>query len=175
MVSPSEEEISAPIVRVCQIIVFALVTGVSMFMAITYFVIRPAGKAAAPPPNPILTYYVAPAFVGTNLLLAVLVPGILVARIRRQLADKRPADTPGEDLGPLLRIYQTKLIIGAALCESAAFFALICYIIEGLIVAIPIALLALAGVVFHFPTINRVSLWIDQQRELIEQERRGGF
>jgi hypothetical protein len=173
MVSPSGQAIIAPVVRVGQIIVAALVGGVLIFLVVALALGRAPANLAGAPPKLILTYYVAPVVVGTNLILAFVLPGQMVARVRRQLARDAESIKPDEDLQPLLAAYQTQMIVGAALCESAAFFASICYLVEGAMIAIPVALLALALVAFHFPTARRVEQWVDLQRELIEAERHG--
>jgi hypothetical protein len=68
-------------------------------------------------------------------------------------------------------VYQTQLIIGAAIDEGAAFFAGIAYLIGKNSIALGAAILLLAGLLARFPTRERVARWIEHQREKLILER----
>jgi hypothetical protein len=174
--SPMEQEFIAPMVRTGRIIIGALIAGVLSFLLLVIFVIRPAAHAAGPQ-RTFLSYYVVPPFVGTTLILAAWIPRLITARVRRTLAQipELNVNNPREDLGPLLGAYQTQMIVGAALCESGAFFAAICYFLEGSPFVLVVALIALAALASHFPSATSVEQWVDEQRERIERQRHGGF
>jgi hypothetical protein len=71
-------------------------------------------------------------------------------------------------------VYQTSLIIGAALNEGPAFFALIAYMVEGLPAILGVAAFLILGVAARFPTRARLEQWIDAQKELLIQEQQAG-
>ena len=73
------------------------------------------------------------------------------------------APTPGErsdaattPLTGLPAAFLTQLIIGAAMNEGAAFFALVAYLIEKNPIALGLAVVLIAGVITRFPTAGRV-------------------
>ena len=82
-----------------------------------------------------------------------------------------PAAVPPDDAGKLLFVFQSKLLIGAALLESAAFFAGIAYMLEGTTLALLLAILFALLVALQFPTRFSVEQWLDQQLRLLEEER----
>ena len=53
----------------------------------------------------------------------------------------------------LLSLFQRKTIVGAAMIEGCAFFAAIVYLLEGGFVSLGLALVLLAGLAAHFPTV----------------------
>jgi hypothetical protein len=69
------------------------------------------------------------------------------------------------DAGKLAMVYQTQLIIGAALNEGVAFFAAIAYLIGKNPIALGLGILLVGGLIARFPTKDRVELWIDRQQE----------
>jgi hypothetical protein len=73
--------------------------------------------------------------------------------------------------GGLLALYQTRLIVGAACLEGAAFFVLIVYMLERSPWALCAAVAMILGVAAHFPTRQRVQEFIDRQTALLEEER----
>ena len=85
-----------------------------------------------------------------------------------------PAPVPPDDAGKLLAVYQTALIIGAALLEGATFFLAIAYFLEGQILSLIVAGVLMGLLVARFPTRSRVAGWIDRELERIDQERQGG-
>jgi hypothetical protein len=187
-----------PITRICQIIVIALIMGVSIFLLITLFLVPAAinpgpapaaggpGAPALPPldgPGVPLITYLAVGMGITGLVLSFIIPGVVVASARRQIAKgtwapmsdptKSGKIYPAGDTGKLAVVYQTQLIIGSALCESMAFFAAIAYMLERNPLALGMALILLAAIAVHFPTRGRVNTWIDQQQSMLQTERQG--
>jgi hypothetical protein len=108
------------------------------------------------------------------LVLSFVIPGLVVSQTRRQIA-KGTAPKIGkseeEDAAALLPIYQTQLIVGAALLEGGAFFATIAYMLERNMMALGLAGVLLAVLLTRFPTIARLRSWLDRQVELLHQER----
>ena len=172
-------------VRVLQIIVGALVAGVVFFLMIVLIICPPANLA------PGMLTAVAVIFAGAMLITYPVVLRIPVATACRQIlagtfriVDSWKCGSLGtSDLGAsdrgiglsdvqcLLSLFQRKTILGAAMIEGCAFFAVIAYFIEGGFVSLGLAGALLAGLAAHFPTLSRVTGWVDRQIELLEQER----
>jgi len=75
------------------------------------------------------------------------------------------------DLARLWYVYMTKTIIGAALLEGAAFFAIIGYMLDNSPVELVCAVVLIVGTAAHFPTVDRVCRWIESQMRLIDEQR----
>ncbi len=191
-----------PLVRTCQIIIGALITGVFFFLLITLFithVIMPpaapvggmavgAGAIPIPAPGggslplPLITL-IAVAFGIMNLAMSFVVPKLVVDQGRRKTALEGPDAVAKSDptgpkqlypagyTGKLAVLFQTQLIIGAALLEAAAFFAVIAYLLERSPIALLTALVLLGVMFTRFPTGDRVNNWLDQQLSLLQEER----
>ena len=71
----------------------------------------------------------------------------------------------------LAQLYQTQLIVGAALLEGAAFFAGIAFMLERDPIAAGMALVLLAVLAARFPTRDRIEAWLEQQLGLLQEER----
>jgi hypothetical protein len=150
----NDPDVLEPITRTCQIIVSALIMGVTSFLIIVLFLvptaINPApapaaggpGAPALPPlagPGVPLMTYLAVGMGLAGLVLSLIIPGVVVASARRKIAKDtwtptaindptQPAKLyPAGDTGKLAVVYQTQLIIGSAICEGMAFFSTIAY------------------------------------------------
>lgn len=164
--------------RTTQIISTALTGGVAFFAAIVLVLStqQPRGDA---PAVPILTYAAA----GVALLAVVLrtvVPGLIAAQARQAIVNRDASRVPQPavhnaaelgDVAPLMGMFQTRLIVGAALLEGGAFFCLVAYLLERQ----PLALIA-AGVLFcfllgQFPSVARVTGWIETELSTVDQLR----
>jgi hypothetical protein len=187
-----------PITRTCQIIVVALAMGVLTFLAIVVLLDvgpgNPApgqggqgiGGASLPLPGggslPLMTALaVVLGIIG--LVMSFTVPRVFVAGVRRTIAREAPPRTtaakasepaqvyPAGDTGRLLPVYQTQLIMGAAINEGMAFFAAIAYMLERHPIALGTAIVLLGGLVARFPTADRVNAWLDRELSLLQAER----
>ena len=191
-----DQDAIRPFARQAQIIVGALIAGVSFFLAIAFFLdlgIKPrtagpgaAGNPAAGQPTdsmPILTY-TAVAFAAVVVPMSVIVPGLVTKQERIAIAaGKFPSaansaatpgaspDTPISAVGRWSKAYLTQLIIGAAMIEGVAYFAGVAFLIEKNPIAMGVALLLVAGVVALFPTVNRIERWIEQQQEKLREDQ----
>jgi len=191
-----------PIIRTCQTIVGAMIMGVATFLAIALFVtqvaVNPApappgggagGAAIAAPGDSSLSVITCLA-VASGLIVLVLsfvVPKINIARARRQIALAGPIATtegvpsepkqlyPAGYTGKLAQLYQTQLIIGAAMLEGAAFFATIAYMVERNPIALATAIVLLGALIARFPTSDRVNAWLDRQLGLLQEERQSAI
>ena len=113
-------------------------------------------------------------------------PTIVVRKGRRQIARgtfslpqtrEAPLQGPREELeqmgdaGRLFVVYQTKIIIGAAMIEGVTFFMLIAYLVERQTVVLRIAVALILAVAAHLPTRSGVIHWIEDQLRFVEEER----
>lgn len=164
---------------VMRLILGALAVGITGFLIVVVF-IRASGGAKPPANFPLITYI----GLGWALLLLpvqALFPRLIVDRAARgrALAQGTPlgpnaASPPLSERGAWYAVYQTRLIIGAAILEGGAFFLLIAYFLEGALPGLAGALVLLAVLITKFPSRTRVDSWIDQQQELIQQQRMSG-
>jgi hypothetical protein len=100
-------------------------------------------------------------------LVALVLPRTLEASLRRQ------AGPHAEDPGRLWTLYQTRLILVAALLEGAGFMQAIFYLMEGQTFSLAVALVLLAWLALLFPTRAGVEEWVERQQELARQGRWG--
>ena len=75
------------------------------------------------------------------------------------------------EAGRLAFVYQTKTIIAGALLEGCAFFLLVVHMIEGSPISLGAALALILALAMLMPTRGRIVRWIENQLELLEQER----
>ncbi len=196
----NDPDVLEPITRNCQIIVSALIMGVTIFLLITLFLVPtainpgPAPAAGGPgapnmpqlagPGVPLLTYLAVGMGVA-GLVLSLIIPIVIVTSARRKIAKgtwtpmSDPSRSgkiyPAGDTGKLAVVYQTQLIIGSALCEGMAFFATIAYMLERSPLALSMALFLIASLAVRMPTRNYVNAWIDQQQSMLQTERQADF
>lgn len=189
MATAEDRDFIARTTRTSQIIIGALAMGLVFFIAIATLVPfqgvggPPGGPVA--PPTPIFTY-MAFALGIPGFLFSIIVPKVIATAERRKIARGtwgQPADSQvkaskdfseGNDTAKLIAVFQTQLIIGAALNEGPAFFALIAYMLERNPLSLGLAVFLILGVAVRFPTQIRVEQWIDNQLQLILQERQFG-
>jgi hypothetical protein len=160
-----------------QIIVIAMLIGCAFALVILASIRsqRPALPADA---APVFTY-VGLAFALITGVLSFVMPAVITAGARIRIArgtfgDPRIA-VPPDDTGKLLGVYNTALIVGAALLEGPTFFLAIAYYLEGQILSLVVAGVLLGALATRFPTLLRVTTWLDSQMGLIERERQGNI
>ncbi len=179
------EEIVRP-VRLLQIVTVALTGGCVVFLAMALFMrLGGNGPAQAAAEEPMLVYVVL-VFAAAMLLARAVVPAWLVSAARRKIAEgtwKPPQQASGNspipdeflaktgDAGKLCYVFTTKTIVGAAMFEGAAFFALVAYFVEGTTLSLAVAAVLIVAVALHFPTPGRVVGWIERQLSLLDQQR----
>lgn len=174
-------------VRVMQIIVGALVTGILMFGGVATTIVMSKGNpkniAGAVPPNPVveaplanqgLENGVAPgpfglpvvatlaAAMSVMMLLArFIIPSVMVQKSIQDMASRTSVESLNK--ADFVPIYQTTLIIASALLEGPALFNLIAFIIEQQIWSLGLAGVLALGMVAGFPTVDRVDGWTEEQ------------
>lgn len=177
MVTDLQRECLKAMARTMQVIVLALAAGVITFGVIAA-VIGPEAPGNAQQ-GPSIIAYLAGAVACVALVASIAVPALLVANARRRIVAGRPAmpnpklTIPPElgNVGPIAVVYQTRLIVGAAILEGAAFFNLIAYLLEGQLLSLVAAGVMLAALLSLFPTPSRLEDWIENQLRVIEQLR----
>ena len=157
----------------------ALIGGPLFFLAIIVFVIK-AGHpfSAAPWQVTVPMGLMALVFAGMLLVLSFVIPDLTAANNRRQLArGNLPAAVSSSVKGPISEtlalavIYQTRLIVGLALLEGAAFFCMIVFLLEGSALSLIAALVLLLVEATRFPTEPGLSGWIEDQRSQMIADR----
>lgn len=149
-----------PIVLTMQIIWFAMLMGVTAFAVIAVFILD--GQPVA---EPIISYVA----VGCGAL-AIVASNVVPAVVGRQLAAQRlskvTADDPLEDISRgLATVFQTKLIIGLAILEGAAFFTLVAFQIERQQFALAATVALWFLLLVRIPTPSRVNDWCQRVYE----------
>jgi hypothetical protein len=174
MNTPEEDTRLTVCLRVTRIIISALVIGVVVCGVVFVAMRQQQNQPAAA--DPFITY-IALGFAAFQVMLQAVVPGLMTTGLRRQIAaGKWPPANPGrpvppDDLGKLCGLFQTRLIVGAALVEGAAFFLLIAYFLEGSELALAGAGVMLALLLVRFPTRPGLESWLSDQHELLRQDR----
>ncbi len=151
----------APQVRVMQIIVGALTSGCIAVM-VTMFLLR--GDKAPQPAMPTLTY-LGLAFSGAAVLARIFLPRLIANQARSGITARDEASV----VAALLPVFQTRLIIGAAILEGAVFFLAIAYMLEGQSLALGVGAALTLGIATQFPTTGSVSNWLTEQHDLLRQ------
>ncbi len=136
--------------RICQIIAAALMLGVICFSFVAFTV------AKNPPATMPIISMVGAGFAGIATIVRFVLPQIMVAGMTRNL---KP-DEPGI-LHRLASLYQTKMIIGMAVLEGAAFFNLVGYIVERQIWSYGVVAALLTIMAISFPSQTQFENWAE--------------
>jgi len=175
------KEAVAPVTRVAQIILAALILGCLTFGAIAVF---QAGQFGGQPgPIPKLMTYLAIGFAVVALLARAVAGSVIAATGRRRIAEGTwsPASQAGPvnrelieqtgDAGKLAAVFMTRTIVMGALLEGSTFFLLIAHLIEATPESLIGAAVLVLGLVISFPTHGRMVSWIEEQLHEVEQQR----
>jgi len=174
--SISDENVLLPQrILTMRIILGALIAGCLAFMAVAVVVRQ--GMQGAPPDLPIMTY-LSFAFAVVDTAISFFAPDFFIAAERRKMIHGMPLNAPeasnsSADFVKLIGLYQTRMIISAALIEGCVFFFIIAYLLEGYLYCLFGALVLLGIMATKFPNRDGVERWVEAQRELQQQERAG--
>jgi hypothetical protein len=129
---------------------------------------NPAPGAAAQEPSPLdlILTYLSVGVAATLLPVSFILPNIIMTQRHRAAAVPKP--TPGGEVltpspGPApnsAAAFQTSAILGGALAEGPAFLAGVAYLIAHNPIALVVFFVALATLIFRFPTRERAERWI---------------
>jgi hypothetical protein len=115
--------------------------------------------AATQPPTGTTLSLIAAVFAMAMLAAHVVVPSLVARPAKPQRAE--------DDGAGLCGIYQTRMIIGLALLEGAAFFNLVACLVEHNWWSLVIAGCLVVWMLALFPTRTRVEQWIENQRAFL--------
>jgi hypothetical protein len=159
-----------------QIIQAAIVAG-ALIYAIIALVMRQGGIMRGHGGQSIISYVMA-AFAATALIQFPIITRRIIKENRKKIADRVPSTGSTElkstsDTAALLASFQTQMIIGAAILEGATFGLIVAFLIEATSWTLIGAIVLTAVNAFQLPTRIRLERWLDEQRELIQQESAG--
>jgi hypothetical protein len=143
--------------HVCRIIAGALIAGPLIFAGIAHV----SGLGQPPQPGSEIIGYIAVAFSVIDLIASFIVPTVVANQTLAQLAAKGSELTTKDYFG----VYQTRMLIRAALLEGAAFFCCIIYMSSRLWWTLATALFLVLVMAIVFPTRGRFDDWIRERRE----------
>lgn len=149
---PSNEPTIEPALLTCRIIAGALVFGVVTFAAVA-IVLRLGDPPAA------------------AMLMSLIAAGIAVAAAgaRQVMVGVLSGGTgTSQGVGPSgsLALYQTRMIVGLAILEGAAFFNVVAYILEGHWWSLAVTAGLVALMLTAFPTRSRLCQWVADREQL---------
>jgi hypothetical protein len=162
-------------VQVMQIIVFALTLGV-VFFGVTVVVARGVPAEAFRANGPLLGW-IAVGFTAAILAVRPVALAVMTAAARKGKATNFGTGAHAASAPPFIRelqqrlpmvarwiqAYQTRLIVGCALLEGAAFFNLVACFAEPWIGNLAVAGVLVSMLLLQFPTRDRVVDWVGQQ------------
>ncbi|MGH7202531.1 MAG: hypothetical protein ACREJB_18135 [Planctomycetaceae bacterium] len=166
----SAERRARQMVLTMQIITGGLMFGPLIFGAIAVII---AGDA---PPQEGPVSLIGMAFFALSLLLYAIVPRFIgrsavstVGKDRdaREIGEPTRVDTGPEKRLPFYAAYQTRVIIGFALLESAAFFNLVAYMFEHHWWSLSLAAVPVLIMMAAFPTPRKIDRWAETQRQRV--------
>jgi hypothetical protein len=160
-----------------QIIIGALSMG-NLVFAVISLMLRDWGQKPAADRTPLITY-LGLGYAAVMTVIHIILPNRITTNARRARArqvirfDKGDPSADGLDAESfdLLGLYQNQLIRRAALIQGSAFFLLVAYIVEGQPIALLVAGLLLLRLLSMIPTQTRVERWLNEQRELLAEDR----
>ncbi len=164
------------LIRTGQIIVGALAAGVLFFLVI---VIGVLGSPMRPlDPQAVVSLVMAAlaiACIPARLIVPVLIVNVGCQKIARG-GRTSPSHTvhatlPNTDEGNLLQLFMTKLIVGCAILEGAAFGNLVAYMLEGQLYSLALAIVCTIGMLAAFPTRSGVDEWLERHVRRVKELR----
>jgi hypothetical protein len=182
------DELFARRVRTMQIMAAALIGGVVIFAAIVLYLVDqdgPRGQVPAAGDLPILSV-AALVMLGISVPLSLFVPNIILRSALQRIAAGAPTPPAARtcvetdptqhasDESRLLQARQTTTIVACALLEAAGMMAALAYLVEGQSFALTTTAVAVAFMLFQFPTQRRVRDWLERHLALVAELRQLG-
>lgn len=147
-------------------------TGIFLFAAIVLFI-----GDTRENPSPSVVTYIRLGLAGLQVILSVIVPHVIASGHRKRIAAGTWKSQPGfydktdTDEGKLAVAYRTATSVGCGILDGAALLALITYLLQGHIANLIVAALILIGVAWHMPLDDRVTAWVENQLQIINDDR----
>jgi hypothetical protein len=143
--------------------------------------LRSQQQANAPQDSALLLSYVGILGAASAIAMWLIIPRQIVARSRQELSEGKtptiadyrgPALTEGaRQIQPLVAMHQTRLIVGCALLEGAAFLNVVAYMLEGQLMNLVAAGLLVLMIVTQIPTAGRLISWVEDDLSAIDRMR----
>lgn len=152
-VPPPDDRAVASMLVTCKIIAGTLIFGVFAFGAVAI-----ALRLEDAPEQKSLLSIIAAAFAAGTVIVRQVVLGVLVGQAVPK--DSQPTTATS------FQLYQTRLIVGLALLEGAAFFNEVAYLIEGHWWSFLVVAALLTWMLASFPTHGRLRQWIEDREQL---------
>ena len=154
-------------VLISQIVVASLVAGCLFFLLVVVFVGRDKLGTWELRPNQQPMTVLALVVAVSLLAMRIIVPRIITGQMLRALFQRESADPSWKDV---FCVYQTTLIIKAAMIEGAIFLLLVMHLIEHSPWSLAAAVVFLAILLLHMPTPQRADNWIERQSQKQREE-----
>ena len=167
MLDPQTDTERRKMVLTSQIIVAALFIGCLFFLLIVLLIVPGTlGSSDLGPDKPLTCAALVAAF---GILAArIIVPGVITNQMLQQLAQRKSKEPDWKDL---FGVYQSTLIIKAAMLEGATFLLVIAYMVEHSPWTLAVAVVFLLLLAMHMPTPLRVDDWIERQSIAVKERQ----
>jgi hypothetical protein len=180
MITGEQREYLSKCVLVMQIIVGSLAAGAVTF-AVVVLVLRSQQQLNVPHDDSLLLSYIGILGAASAIAAWMIVPRLIVARARQEISegktttladDRGPSLTEGaKQIQPLVAMHQTRLIVGCALLEGAAFLNVVAYMLEGQLMNLVAVALLVLMIVVQIPTAGGLTSWIEDDLSTIDRMR----
>ena len=140
--------------RISQIIAGALIAGVVMFACVAFFVAK-----GEPTKSPMLAL-IGAGMAAMAVVVRFIVPTIIVNAGKARLKEATAADV----MIQLAGLYQTKMIVGMAVLEGAAFVSLIAYISEKQFWSYGVVAFLVGVMAISFPSQGQFESWAEEMK-----------
>jgi hypothetical protein len=157
-----------------RIITAALINGVIVFLIVVIFVMKGEAK-----PAPQVHTYLSFAIGIAALVLSRIIPNLVGRSIERALIEGKQValppqlKTPAEVgiVGNLAFLFQTRMIVGLAILEGAAFYNVLAYMLERQQISLVMVGLLLAAMLLKFPTRGGLESWLAAEMKSLDELR----
>lgn len=157
----------APAVRVLQIVVGAIASGLVVFLGVAAYFAATAPQAA---PSRSLTW-LALGVAAAAIVMHLMVPSrIATAARQRHLDVVQPRPVPGirdPDVAAWYAVYLTRTIVACAMLEGAGFLLGIALLLEASPESAAAAMVILVLILLRLPSVSRVADWIETQQRSV--------
>lgn len=153
--SDSNDPAFSQMLVICKVIASALVFGVLVFAVIAIVF-----RLGEPPEPRALVSTIAAVFAAGTVVVRQLVLSVMSGRSVPSQSDVTRSATTS------LQLYQTRMIVGLALLEGAAFFNIVAYLVEGHWWPFLVVGALLAWMIAAYPTRTRLQQWIEDREQL---------
>ena len=144
----------AKIGRTSQIMAGALIIGVLTFACLAFFAAQ-----GEPAKQPMI------ALMGAGMALMMLVVRFVVPTVIVNGGKSRLKEAADEEQQKILAVlYQTKMIVGMAVLEGAAFFNLVAYIVEKQFWSYGVVAFLLGVMAISFPSQGQFECWAEEMK-----------